>query len=240
MKLTELYDWFTDLAQRFGDKAPSVDKIQNVLQAAENHFQTAIVKYIGSGDNGIVFTTADGDILKFTIDRSEALLWSRLKNQSIAGIVSLKDVVQIGDSHVYAIKAEYAPNPISRQQIELINQALSAARKQTASDITKYRIAGNQVQYQKRRTLNFVRAFQHVARIDPAFRHVPDMLMNIADKYGAFLYDLRPDNFKLNASDEITLVDPSVPDLRGEFAAPRELAFEELLHMALTCRRLII
>jgi len=46
---------------------------------------------------------------------------------------------------------------------------------------------------------------------------------------GGFIYDVQPDNFRLNSNGDVILVDPSVPDLVGDLKNPQELLYEHVL-----------
>jgi len=197
-----------------------------------------LTKYLGSGDNGIVYEADDGDIIKFTIDKNEALLWARLKNKKVPGIIILKDVINLsssktGDTHVFVIKAESAPHDVTQEQSKLIQNAYKETNHQTQQDLKKLRITGNKEAYINRRAINFVRAFQKIADIDQAFANIPGMIMDIADKHQAFIYDLRPDNFRLNKDGMVLLTDPSVPNLVGSHAEPEELTYEDKIDLTL-------
>jgi DNA-directed RNA polymerase subunit F len=124
------------------------------------------------------------------------------------------------------LKIDFVPDPVTKEQGELIRKAVKWAKAKTEEDITK---AGNRSIYKQRRTLNFVKAFDKLTQIDDSFKLIAELFMNLADKIGAYIFDIQPDNFRVNSSGDIILVDPSVPDLFGDFQKPRKLLYEERL-----------
>jgi len=241
--LNQFETWLTNNHSRFGDGIPHPDKISSIVKAVTHYFNTTPIRYIGSGDNGIAFQSDDGNVIKFTLDEREALLWTRLKNKNQPGIAQLKDIANLtssktGNSLVYVIKAEFAPTSITQQQSKLIRSALENARQSTLKDLEKLQEKRTPELHKKRRTINLIREFQKVADQDPTFINIPDMIMDIADKYGAYIYDLQPDNFKINTHGEAIIIDPSIPDIIGEITRPEELLYEDRLELALSCYRL--
>ena len=209
-------------------------------------FGIKLVDYIGAGDNGIVFLTDTNEVVKFTIDKQEAYLWHRLKGKELSGITGLRDVMNLssstkGDSVVYVIKAEYAPNPITAEQESLIRSAKSKAEAEMKRRVTQVR--NNEIssdQYIEFRTLSLISEFQKIAEIDDSLDLLPDMLIDLADKFGSHIYDLQPANFRQDVKGKVILIDPSVPDLVGIVEKPTELQFENKLVLAFEVNHIFI
>lgn len=241
--MNKLKQWFIELHSEFGDEVPPPEAFNDVIRVVHGAFGATPVKYLGAGDNGIAYLANDNDIIKFTIDKNEALLWHRLKAKTQSGITQLKEVANLassktGDSHVYVLKAEYAPNPVTPQQGRLIQHAAEAARQATEADLRRMGSKRTTELYRIRRTINFVRQFQEIADQDPAFEEIPGLLMDLADKHKGYIYDLQPDNFRRNINGNIILVDPSVPDLVGDIQNPQTLLYEDKLELILSSRRI--
>lgn len=237
--------WLKELHEEFPDLVPKPEDSKNIIRLITNRFKTTPQKYLGSGDNGIVFLCDDGDILKLTIDEKEAILWHRLKSQSISGITHLKDVVNLasskfGDSLIFVIKAEYAPFPVTREESKLISDARRNVDSDMENKLKEMRARGSvsKERYWLERTLSYVRAYQNLANQYPQFSRIPDLLMDLADKHSAFVFDLTPDNFRKNTVGDIILVDPSVPDLEGDLVKPDKLFFEDKLEFRLSVSRI--
>ncbi len=209
-------------------------------------FGVKLIDYIGAGDNGIVFLTNTSEVVKFTIDKQEAYLWHRLKGKELSGITGLRDVINLssstkGDSVAYVIKAEYAPNPITAEQESLIRSAKSKAEAEMKRRVTQVRndeISSDQ--YIEFRTLSLISEFQKIAEIDDSLDLLPDMLIDLADKFGGHIYDLQPANFRQDVKGKVILIDPSVPDLVGIVEKPTELQFENKLALVFEVSHIII
>jgi hypothetical protein len=191
---------------------------------------------LGAGDNGIAFLANDGDVIKFTIDRNEAALWQRLKGQQQKGIITLKNVSNISSSQtgptlIYVVKAEYAPYPVTDEQAELIRNAKNAA----TDKIREYFKTNRRTPeiYHKSRAIELVKQFEIVAASDDAFEKIPDMISDIADRFGGYIYDIEPSNFRRNNNGDVVIIDPSAPDLVGDIEQPEPLAFESKIVTAL-------
>lgn len=239
--MNKLQQWFTNLYDEFEDDVPKPEAFESVVQAVEGAFGARPVKYLGAGDNGIAFLADDGDIIKFTIDKNEALLWHRLKSKNQTGITHLKEIANLvssktGESYVYVLKAEFAPNPVTPEQARLIRGATKAARENTERDMQKLGPKKTKEIYRNRRTFNFVKEFQKIADIDPDFEEIPTLLMDLADKHKGHIFDIQPDNFRRNVENKVILVDPSVPDLSGDIEQPEAIVYESKLDLALSCR----
>ncbi|MHA2401463.1 MAG: hypothetical protein ACYSYU_00100 [Planctomycetota bacterium] len=247
MSIPALKQWFDELGEDFdSSEVPSPDKVDDVISKVFSYFGVTPVKYLGKGDNGIALLTSDGDIVKFTIDRSEAYLWHRLKSKPQSGITQLKDVINLkssktGNSIIYVLKAEYAPSPVTSKQARLISQAKDQALKDSQEQLTKLRQRGvfDKELYWKTRAGNLVKQFSMVADQDDSFRLIPDLIMDLADKVGGYIFDLQPDNFRLNVSGDVILVDPSVPELVGDIQNPQELLYEHLLVLCMNSNILL-
>lgn len=224
---------------------PSKKSINNAINITLDYFNTKLDKHLGAGDNGIAFLTNDGDIIKFTIDANEAILWNRLKKKSVTGITHLKEVLNLssrirGDSLIYVLRAEYVPNPVAPRLAALIRTAKKRASDKTAKDLATMRAKGkvSKETYRNRRTLNLINSFQTIASYNQEFSSIPDLLMDLADKHGGFIFDLQPDNFRQSVKGEVILVDPSVPDLTGDIIQPDKLMYEDRISLSLECDRI--
>lgn len=186
----DLEKWFDRLHQDFGERIPSPSKTNKVVHAVLSKFNTGIKQYLGAGDNGIAFLANDGDVIKFTIDRNEAALWQRLKGQQQKGIITLKNVSNISSSQtgptlIYVVKAEYAPYPVTDEQAELIRNAKNAATDKIRAYFKTNRRTPEI--YHRRRAIELVKQFEIVAASDDAFEKIPDMISDIADKFGGYI-----------------------------------------------------
>ena len=237
MNISDLKQWFEDLSEDFDEsEVPQSGKVDDAISKVFTYFGVTPVKYLGKGDNGIALLTSDGDIVKFTIDQGEAYLWHRLKSNPQSGITQLKDVINLkssktGNTIIYVLKAEYAPSPVTPKQAQLISAAKSQATIATQKQLKDLRSKGitNKQAYWQARASNLVNQFTKIADQDKSFRLIPDLIMNLADKVGGFIYDVQPDNFRLNSNGDVILVDPSVPDLVGDLKNPQELLYEHVL-----------
>ena len=239
--LVILKNWLIDRHEEFGDETPSPQHVNDVIRVVTHHFGTTPVKYLGAGDNGAAFLADDGDIIKFTIDANEAILWNRLKNRNVPGITNLKEIANLsssktGDSPIYVLKAEYAPTPITPQQAKLIRTAQETAAAATKADLQALKAKGIpqkeiQERYKTRRAIRFVQQFEEIAAQDNEFAKIPALIMDLADKYGGYIYDLQPDNFRKNLNGEVILVDPSIPDLTGDIVKPQKLLYEDKINL---------
>lgn len=241
-----LSNWLKSLQDSFGNKVPSHELSDIILTKVLARFGVELTKYIGAGDNGIVFLTNTNEVVKFTIDKEEAYLWHRLKGKELAGITGSRDVVNLsssvsGDSIIYAIKAEYAPNPITPEQESRIRQAKAAADKEMQQRVRQ--VSSGDItsdQYVEFRTLSLINQFQEIADLDESLAKIPDMLMDLADLYGGHVYDLQPANFKRDLDGNVVLIDPSVPNLFGRKEKPEELRFEQKVALAFEVGYIII
>jgi hypothetical protein len=241
----KLDQWLKGLHDEFQELVPEPKDSKNIIQLIIKRFQTTPQKYLGAGDNGIVFLCDDGDILKLTIDEKEAILWHRLKNKSVSGITHLKDVVNLasskfGDSLIFVIKAEYAPYPVSSEEGRLITDVRRIVNSDMQTKLAGMRAKGavSKERYWTERALSYVRAYQDLAKTNSQFSRIPDLLIDLADKHKAFVFDLTSDNFRKNAAGEVILVDPSVPDLEGDIVKPDKLFFENKLEFRLNIERI--
>lgn len=223
----QLKKWFQDLYDDFGGKnIPNPDNIDNVIKNTEKTFGAKLIKYIGSGDNGIAFLASDGDIIKYTIDKNEAILWLKLKNDKIPGIAKLKDIIHItdknGDGHVYAMKVEYVSNDLTQYQSKLIRTAMNIVHERIdkTGDLSRSERIN-------RRTNLIIEVFNKIADKLNEFKFVPYMIERIAKKHNSYVYDIKPDNFKVNDDGYVILIDPSIPDIFGDSEKPRGIIYED-------------
>lgn len=197
------------------DYAPSPDKFDDIIDTVEEHFGTSPIEYIGAGDNAIALLADNGNVLKFTIDNKEASLWARIGNRQIDGLANLKGIVQLASSKVggtiiYVMEIEYAPSALSPEQAKVIDIADDKANSMG----------------------EFIDIMQKVAKSRQEFSNIPNALIQIRE-FGAELFDFQSDNFRLDKSGMVVLVDPSVPNLQGAKTSPQDLMFEEHLALAL-------
>ena len=235
-----LKNWLIKLHDDFGDKMPSPDKADAIINVVPNYFNTSLIRYLGAGDNGVAFKTEEGDVVKYTIDKNEAMLWHRLKNMDLKGIAKLKDVVRLkssktGETHLFVVRVEFLAYDISPKQSEMVRAALKKAMERGNS-----RTELSREQFVNNRSAKLMGAFDELAEIDPDFEYIPDMIADLADKHGAHIYDLQPGNFKKNKDGKIILIDPSVPDLIGDVQDPQDFLFEDKVNMALECKDVLI
>lgn len=230
--------WLLDLHESIDRNIPSPDKYVKIWDAVTKHFNESIYKYLGHGDNGMAFVTKNENVVKFTIDKNEAMLWNRIKNTDIKGIAMIKDIVKLsssidGETYIYAINVEYIAHDLSEEQSKLVYSALKKATGQRKSYINKNEHIND-------RAVNLVNAFEEIAAIDSSLDLIPDLIMDMADKHGGYIYDLKPDNFKINRDGKAVLIDPSVPDIIGDVESPHDLLFENLLSLQLECSEILI
>lgn len=231
--MDNLRAWFADLAEDFGDEVPKPSQTDSIINKVEQHFGVKLRQLLGSGDNGIVYRATDKDVIKFTIDNREAALWARIKGHSISGITQLEDVVQLGDTIVYVIKATLIPYPLNSEQATAVRQILRTVQADGIERAKRARLTNSPMH--TARTLQFVREFQKLAEKDDSFSEIPDMLIDLADKHQAHLFDLQPDNFRVREDGKVSLIDPSTPDLLGSGNTPSKLVYEEALSLSLWC-----
>lgn len=205
------------------------------------------MEFVGGGDNAIALRTDNDTVIKLTVDRDEALLWGMLRNHNIPGMVPSYGAYHLassetGDTIVYIVHVGYAENELDGRLVSLINAAQAKASTDTKDKViqykTKYGKHPNPEWYHKRRTIDFVRAFQQAADRDDRLQNIADALITLSDKFGADIYDLTPPNFRIDASGQAVLIDPSVPDLSGPTVPPNKLLFEQRMAIALHLERL--
>jgi len=230
-----LKKWLVKLHDDFGDTMPDPSKADAIINVVPQYFNTSLINYLGAGDNGVAFKTADGDVVKYTIDKNEAMLWHRLKNMDMKGIAKLKDVVRLkssktGETHLFVVRVEFVAHDISPEQGKMVRIALNKGKEPDG------RTGLSREQYVANRSVKLMSAFDELAEADPDFEYIPDMIADLADKHNAHVYDLQPDNFKKNKEGKIVLIDPSVPDLIGDVDHPQDFLFEDKVNMALECK----
>jgi len=186
-------------------------------------------EYLGKGDNGIAFKTTNNNVIKCTIDKNEAILWNKLRNQDLPGIAKVQNILNLtssktGDTYLYVIHIEYIAHDLTPTQKNQINQILKNQKPPTPT---------TKKNYIQNRTANLMGQFEDLAEQDPAYQLIPDLLADLADKHQAYIYDLRADNFKTNNNGQIILIDPSVPDLLGTNTHPQKILFEHKLEFVL-------
>lgn len=243
--IQKLTAWFDELASSFSAKAPDPTKTDRILSAVEDYFKVRLTKYLGGGNNGVVFNTNDHTVIKFTIDNKEALLWAEIGETASTGINRPHKIAQLsssetGDTIVYVVQTDYIPHPVTRPQAALIRQATQIARDEIAAKLSQMRVDKLQpaVRY-KIRTTALVKAFANLAQQDRAFTDIPETLITLADKHSSHLFDLQPDNFRMRDDGMVTIVDPSVPDITKESARPEKLMFESVLALTLRCPTIV-
>jgi hypothetical protein len=230
--------WLLDLYESIDTNIPDPGKYKRIWEVVTKHFNEEVYKYLGHGDNGIAFVTKNHNVVKFTIDKNEAMLWNKIKGADIKGIAKIKDIVKLsssvhGDTYIYVINVEYIAHDLSSEQSKLVYAALRKATGTKKSYNSKHEHIND-------RAVNLVNAFEEVAAIDSSLELIPDLIMDMADKHGGYIYDLKPDNFKINRDGKAVLIDPSVPDIIGDVKTPHTLVFEHSLAFQLECRELVI
>ena len=212
------------------------EKAQAILNKSLDKLGLQLTKVLGQGDNGIAYLASNGDVVKFTIDQREALLWKRLLDKRLKGIAGIKAVYNLtsktlGDTPLYLVHIDYVPYPLSKSQELMISKGLELVRLRLREEYKG--ISGDERQRKmwELRSMRFANAFDEMAQQDPAFGNIFDLLLDLADKYKGFIYDLHPGNFRINEEGMITLIDPSIPDLLGDVINPEKLAFEEKLEL---------
>jgi hypothetical protein len=219
--------WLGDLFETIDKNIPDPDKYDKIWKTAFEKFGEEPQQYLGSGDNGIAFVTKADKVVKFTIDRNEAILWNRIKNNEIPGIARVDEILRLssslkGDTYIYIIKVEYVAKDLSNKQSQLVRSALLEANNSVRSYHTK-------MDHINDRAVRLVNAFEKIAEIDSTFSDIPNLIMDMADKHGGFIYDLKPDNFKVNNNNKAVLIDPSVPDLIGDIKNPDVMMYENVV-----------
>lgn len=228
--MNKLQEWFKSLNQEFPTSTPPVTKTAEIVKIVETRINTKIKQVIAKGDNGIVCVCQNGTILKFTIDENEAKLWSKIKGNNVPGLAEVYWVAQIfspeqDTSIIYAINVAYIANDINQQQHDLINQA----RKSAYDQYSKYKGQS----YTQNRTIKLVQEFEKIAEIDKSFQLIPELIINLADEYDSYIYDLHPGNFKVNDEGMVILIDPSVPDIFNVNNTMEQVVYEEFKY---TCQ----
>jgi hypothetical protein len=84
----------------------------------------------------------------------------------------------------------------------------------------------------------FIRNFDELADKHPEFSEIPDAFMDLADKVGAHIFDLQPENFRINDKGKVVIIDPSVPQFFKELEKPEELLYEQKLSLLVRSRYL--
>lgn len=219
--------WLQDLFETINKNIPDPDKYEKMWVTTFEKFGEEPKQYLGSGDNGIAFVTKANKVVKFTIDKNEAILWNRIKNSEIPGIAKVDEILRLsssskGDTYIYVMKVEYVAKDLNSKQSQLVRSALSESNKGVKSYHTK-------LDHINDRAVRLVNAFEKIAEIDDTFSDIPDLIMDMADKHGGFIYDLKPDNFKINDNNKAVLIDPSVPDLIGDVKNPDIMLYENVM-----------
>lgn len=219
-------DWLQDLFETINKNIPDPEKYEKIWKTVFEKFNEEPKQYLGSGDNGIAFVTKANRVVKFTIDRNEAILWNRIKNSEIPGIARVEEILRLsssskGDTYIYVMKVEYVAKDLNNKQSQLVRSALYESNKVVKSYHTK-------ADHINDRAARLVNAFDKIAEIDDIFSNIPDLIMDMADKHGGFIYDLKPDNFKIDANNKAVLIDPSVPDLVGDIKNPDVILYENV------------
>jgi len=233
---TILKNWLSSLYEQFGNKIPQPDKTQQIVTKIENLLNDKLKRYLGKGDNGIAFATTNDNVIKYTIDKNEAILWNKLKNQNLPGIAKVQNILNLassktGDTYLYVIHVEYVAHDLSQSQKQQINQILKDQKPPTPT---------TRKNYIQDRTIYLTSKFEDLAEHDKAYELIPNLLMDLADKHQAYIYDLRADNFKVNDDGYIILIDPSVPDLLGKNIDPQKVSFEHKINYALETSIVIV
>lgn len=244
MDKAQLYEWFKEIYEDFEDySVPSPRVIDYAINQVLSFLGTDLKEYLGKGDNGIVFLAEDGDVIKFTIDANEAYLWQRLQGNKEYGIIEVKQVINLassktGKSIIFAIKAEYAPYPLSPKERDLVRQTVAKAREVTSKQSST--LKGDRDRRIETRTINFIQAFEDLSDQYPQFLPIPAILIEIADRHKGHLFDLQPDNFRKNGLGQVVIIDPSVPDLFGDLPDVQQIFYEHKLQILNSIKTIFI
>lgn len=231
-----LRGWFVELYEQFGDRVPEPGLFDRVVAVVEGALGDRLDVFLGRGDNGIAFRTVGGNVVKYTIDRNEAVLWNRLRGEGVRGIARVLDVLNLvssrsGDSYLFVVLVEYVAFDLSGEQRRLVDGVLRGLEPPTPGTLRGY---------VQDRNAKLIRRFEELAGVDSAFRLVPSLLRGLAGRHEAYVYDLRADNFKVNEDGDIILIDPSVPNLLGVNVHPRRVMFEYRLGLVLGARVVVV
>ena len=107
-QLEQTLPYFKELSQ-WGKYVPDPDKVNSYLK---EHFNTEIIKDIGSGSSGIAYLLSNGDILKITTNNQEGIIAQWLASNPNPHIVEYKSVWKEGDLF-YIIVEKIEPIPLS-------------------------------------------------------------------------------------------------------------------------------
>lgn len=222
----------------FPTSTPNVTKAIEIVKTIEEHINAKITDVIASGDNGIVSKCNNGTVLKFTIDKYEAILWHKIKrnkSQNLHGIVNVHWVAQLfsssqKDSIIYAVNVDYVANDLTSRQVKLIRTATK-----NAYDSYSNHSGDSRNSYVYNRTLKLVKEFQKLADVDDKFKYIPELIIDLADKYDSYIYDLHPMNFKVNSEGMVVLIDPSIPDIYGVDENVHKLVYEDISKFDISC-----
>lgn len=236
-----LVNWFHELHGDMGDLIPAPDRVAAAISASEAAVGSRLNKAIGSGTNGLAFSTSDGTVAKFTIDAKEAQLWAQLGDWSHPNLANHYGCWRLcpvggGDSAVYLIHNELVPRSVGGKicsAIEAANDAAELASDEAATDEAS-RPGGLSPQ----RTMAFqIQAYRRCARgmKVPQLDQIADLLVELMRR-GVALFDLQPDNFMVATDGTIKMIDPSVP--LGVSGRPERLSFEQKLTAALRVPKL--
>lgn len=210
-----LEKWFGEIFDEFSDTeiVPHQRDIRNLIRLTQKAAKASISKFVGRGDQGIVFKTTGNTVLKYTIDAKEAMALSKVMLMSHPNIVKSYGVWQIEDSIVYLAHNEYVPDPLNERAMEVIS-ALGNADIYNADGMIEFL---EQFDYPEAKQLSS--ALEHLRSLDIKF------------------YDIQPDNFKMDG-DQLKLVDISVPETSGSVS---QLSLEDKLDAALLgCKPILI
>lgn len=217
-------DGFTFLPD---SSSPRSDKAGKIIDKVSVAAGAKPVNLLGSGDQGIAFKTDQDTVLKFTFDVQEARLW--VQSGDIEGLAPVKGVYilsssKTGNTIIYAVHVEYIKGALDDKQVKLIRDALAKSRQK----LTTYMNPNDTPeQYQIKRTRSLIHAFDDVARVDSAFKLVPELLRQLWQRDRNYIYDLGPTNFRVNDKGLVVVIDPSVPDRHKEDPVIDRIMFEK-------------
>jgi hypothetical protein len=243
MNVTDSLVDFLTLQNRLSGIGVPPEKAEIILNKSLERLNLELVQVLGQGDNGIAFMASNGDVVKFTIDKGEAILWKRLLDQKLRGIAGIKAVYNLsssvlGNTPLYLVQVDFVPYPLTPEQEQMIRKGLELVRLRLREEYKAITGDDRNRKMWELRSMRFANMFDEMAQQDPAFSNIFDLLLDLADKHKGFIHDLHPGNFRVNEEGKIILIDPSIPDLLGDIENPYSLAFESRLDLALKTNKL--
>lgn len=222
---SDLRNWLAWLAEDFDEGIPDPLKVESVLGSVEEEVGVRLTRAIGSCTNGIAFLTASNTVVKFTIDKQEALLWGRLWTNGIPCIADCYGSWQLvsreqGELIVYVVHVEYVPHPLGNRLVSLLHDAASEYARYVDNILRTGRPVTN-----SETSAIYTNVLRTFANKDRRLNDVVTAMTGLANS-GVYVYDLQPDNFKIAKDGTMKMIDPSTPvGVRGRVD---EIVYESL------------